>query len=51
LSAAQFPSFALVQQATAAIPGGTMINLGNATTLLLPGVDPTALHASNFALT
>jgi hypothetical protein len=31
--------------------GGSMINLGGGSTLLLPGVDPTALHASNFVLT
>ena len=51
LSAAQFATFTAVQQATTTIPGGTMINLGNATSLMLTGVDPSSLHASNFALT
>ena len=50
LSAARFSSFASVQQATTAIHGGAMINLGNATSLSLPGVDPRSLHASDFAL-
>ena len=51
LSAARFSSFASVQQATTSLHGGTMINLGNATSLLLPGVDPRSLHASDFAFT
>ena len=49
-SKAQFASFADVQAATSAISGGAMINLGNGSSLLLPGVDAGSLHASNFAL-
>jgi hypothetical protein len=51
LSAARFPNFASIQQVTSPVAGGTMINLGNAASLLLPGVDPSSLHPSNFALT
>lgn len=51
LSAARFGGFAGVQQATTASGGGAMINLGNGSSLLLSGVDPSKLHASNFALT
>ena len=51
LSAATFGSFAGVQQATTATSGGAMINLGHNSSVLLAGVDPTTLHASNFALT
>jgi WD40 repeat protein len=50
LSKAAFPAFADVQAATAAVPGGAVINLDHNSSLLLPGVDPTSLHASNFAL-
>ena len=49
-SKAQFASFTDVQAATSAISGGAMINLGNGSSLLLPGVDAGSLHASNFAL-
>jgi uncharacterized repeat protein (TIGR03803 family) len=51
LPLAQFDSFAAVQGATFAIAGGAEINLGHGSSLLLPGVNPTVLHASNFALT
>jgi len=51
LPLAQFGSFAAVQEATSAIAGGAEINLGHGSSLLLPGVNPAALHASNFALT
>jgi hypothetical protein len=49
-SKAQFASFAEVQAATTAVAGGAAIDLGGGSSLLLPGVDPGALHASNFAL-
>ena len=49
-SKAQFASFADVQAATTATTGGAMINLGNDSSLLLPGINPASLHASNFAL-
>ena len=49
-SKAQFPSVTDVQAAISAISGGSMINLGNGSSLLLPGVDTGSLHASNFAL-
>ena len=49
-SKAQFASFADVQAATSAVAGGAMINLGNGSSLLLPGVETGSLHASNFAL-
>jgi hypothetical protein len=49
-SKAQFASFTDVQAATSAIPGGAMINLGNGSSLLLPGTNLASLHASNFAL-
>jgi hypothetical protein len=49
-SKTRFMSFTDVQAATSAIPGGAMINLGNGSSLLLPGVNPGSLHASNFAL-
>jgi hypothetical protein len=49
-SKAQFASFTDVQAATSAISGGAMINLGDGSSLLLPGVDAGSLHASNFAL-
>ncbi len=51
LNGAQFPSFAAVEAATTATAGGAMINLGNGSSLLLSGVDPSSLHASDFALT
>ena len=44
-SKAQFASFTDVQVATSAISGGAMINLGNGSSLLLPGVNPASLHA------
>jgi hypothetical protein len=50
LSAATFADFAAVQAATTATPTGAVIDLGNATSLLLSDVDPASLHASNFAL-
>jgi hypothetical protein len=50
LSSTQFANFAAVEAATTATPGGAMINLGNSSSLLLAGVDPASLHASNFAL-
>ena len=49
-SKAQFASFADVQAATSAVSGGAMINLGNGSSLVLPGVEAGSLHASNFAL-
>jgi hypothetical protein len=49
-SKAQFASFTDMQAATTAMAGGAMINLGNGSSLLLPGVDPISLHASDFAL-
>jgi hypothetical protein len=49
-SKAQFASFTDVQAATSAVSGGAMINLGNGSSLSLPGVDAGSLHASNFAL-
>jgi hypothetical protein len=50
-SSSEFGSSAAVAAATSAVAGGSMINLGAGSTLLLPGVDPAALHASNFVLT
>jgi WD40 repeat protein len=50
LSSMQFASFSAVQAATTATPDGAMISLGNSASLLLSGVDPASLHASNFAL-
>jgi hypothetical protein len=50
LSKAKFASIASVQAATSAIAGGAMINLGNGSSVVLTGVDPAWLHASNFAL-
>src|SRR3984885_1871858 len=49
-SKAQFTSFADVQAATSAVSGGAMINLGNGSSLVLPGVEAGSLHASNIAL-
>jgi len=49
-SKTQFTSFADVQAATTATAGGAMINLGNGSSLLLPGVNPASLHASGFFL-
>jgi hypothetical protein len=49
-SKTKFASFADVQAATSPISGGVMINLGNGSSLLLPGVNAASLHASNFAL-
>lgn len=51
LSAASFGSFAAVQDATTASGDGATIHLNNGSSLLLSGVDPGSLHASNFALT
>ncbi len=50
LSSATFADFAAVQAATTATSTGAMINLGNSASLMLSGVDPASLHASNFAL-
>jgi hypothetical protein len=50
LNQSQFASFAAVQDATTSVSGGALISLGNSTSLLLQGVNPAALHASNFAL-
>ena len=50
LSRAQFSSFAGVQAATSSIAGGSMINLGGESSLLLAGIDPASLHASNFVM-
>ena len=50
LSKAQFASFQNVEAATTVVAGGVMINLGNGSSLLLPGINPASLHASNFAL-
>ncbi len=50
LNGAQFASFAAVEAATTATAGGAMINLGSGSSLLLQGVDPSSLHASDFAL-
>ena len=44
----QFNSVAAVEAATSTVHG-TVINLGHGNSLLLPGVDPTTLHAANFA--
>jgi hypothetical protein len=49
LSIAEFGNFAAVQIATTAVTGGAIISLGNSTSLMLPGVDRTTLHAGNFA--
>jgi hypothetical protein len=49
-SETQFPSYANVEAATSAVAGGTTINLGNGSSLLLPGVNAVSLHASTFAL-
>jgi hypothetical protein len=49
LSKTQFASFADVQAATSSVSGSAMIKLGHGS-LLLQGVDPASLHASNFAL-
>src|SRR5580704_10043630 len=49
-SKAQFASFTDVQAATSAVSGGAMINLGNGSSLVLPGVEAGSLHASNIAL-
>ncbi len=50
LSSATFANFAAVQAATTTTPTGAVINLGNSASLVLSGVDPSSLHASNFAL-
>jgi hypothetical protein len=50
LSKARFPSFADVQAATSSITGGSMINLGGDSSLLLPGINSASLHANNFVL-
>ena len=50
LPLAQFASFAAVQEGTSPIAGGADVNLGHGSSLLLPGVNPAALRASNFAL-
>lgn len=48
-SKAQLASFADVQAASTVIAGGAMINLGNGSSVQLPGVSPASLHAGNFA--
>ena len=50
LNAAKFATFADVQAATTTVAGGAMINLGNGSSLSLPGVNPASLHASDFSL-
>ncbi len=50
LSKVQFASFAAVEAATTATAGGALINLGDGSSLLLAGVTPASLHASDFAL-
>jgi hypothetical protein len=50
-SSSEFGSYAAVEAATSAVPGGSMINLGGGSSLLLPGVAPAALQVSNFVLT
>ena len=49
-SQTQFASFAAVEAATTATAGGSLINLGHGSSLLLAGVNPATLHASDFAL-
>ena len=49
-SKAQFPTYAAVDAATTAVAGGSMINLGNGSTLSLPGVNPASMNAHNFVL-
>ena len=51
LSMAQVGSFADVQASLHATANGTLINLGQGSSLLLQGIDPNLLHARNFALT
>jgi len=50
-SSPELGSYAAVAAATSAVAGGSMIALGGGSSLLLPGVDPAALHAGNFVLT
>lgn len=50
LSATQFASFTDVQSAATAVAGGTMINLGNSTSLYVQGINPSALNAHNIVL-
>ena len=49
VSKLHFESFADVQAAMTATAAGTAINLGGGSSLLLAGINPTSLHASNFA--
>ncbi len=42
------PDFAGVQHLATAAVGGTMIGIGSSESILLPGVTPGSLHASNF---
>jgi hypothetical protein len=49
-SSTQFANFGAVEAATSAVAAGAMINLGQGSSLLLAGVDPSTLHAGNFAL-
>jgi hypothetical protein len=49
-SSSQFANFGAVEAATSAVAAGAMINLGQGSSLLLAGVDPSTLHAGNFAL-
>ncbi len=49
-SKVQFASIADIEAAVTPVAGGAMIHLGSGSSLLLPGVEPASLHASNFAL-
>jgi hypothetical protein len=49
VSKVQFESFADVQAAMTATAAGASINLGGGSSLLLAGINPASLHASNFA--
>jgi hypothetical protein len=50
LNKAQFANFSAVQAATASSGSGALITLNGFSSLLLQGVNPASLHASNFAL-
>lgn len=50
-SSSQFPNISDVEAATSATAAGAMINLGNGSSLLVAGITPSALQASNFSLT
>jgi hypothetical protein len=51
LSMALFPNFSAVQAATTSSGGGSLITLAPSSSLLIQGVAPGSLHASNFVLT